>query len=496
MRLHDLLEAAEAASPTKLAVIDHDDARYDWATMAHAAREVATALKERGVGAGDRVVILLENAATMVAALYGCSMLGAVACPVNARLTEVELERILAHSGARAVCATVATGPAPRGHAEALAAEEVTLAVGPLAMAARDGDGEAAPEAVAILLYTSGTTGDPKGAMLTHAGFLATAEASRAVRDLGSEDLLYLALPMSHVFGLAMILASTKARACVRLEARFDVKRLYEALGQGVSVLSAVPQMHAHLFAYAREHGMARYAGGPLRYISSGGAPLDPAWKREAEAFYGLPLQNGYGMTETASGVSSTVNKLGDPDCSVGVPMLGSELRLDFEAPGGDAEAGVGEVEVKGVQVMLGYFRNPEATAAVMTEDGWFRTGDLGRFDEQGRLHLVGRSKELIIHSGFNVYPVEVEAALTEHPGVVLAAVVGRARDGNEEVLGFVTPRAGVTLDEAEIRAFLKERLAPYKVPARVIVAESLPAAPTGKILKAKLLSHFAHELG
>jgi acyl-CoA synthetase (AMP-forming)/AMP-acid ligase II len=229
--------------------------------------------------------------------------------------------------------------------------------------------------------------------------------------------------------------------------------------------------------------------------VSSGGAPLDPAWKREAEAFYGLPLQNGYGLTESTSGACMTRNALGDPDISVGVPMTGSALRVNLEAAGANPEEGIGEVEIGGGQVMLGYFRDPEATAAVMCEDGWLRTGDLGRMDDKGRLHLVGRSKEMIIHSGFNVYPVEVEAALTEHPGVVLAAVVGRRTEGNEEVVGFVTCAPGAGLSEAVLRDFLKDRLAPYKVPARIVIAEALPAAPTGKILKARLLEHFAGAL-
>ena len=175
--------------------------------------------------------------------------------------------------------------------------------------------------------------------------------------------------------------------------------------------------------------------------------------------------------------------------------MLGSALRVDLEAPGASPEEGIGEVEIGGGQVMLGYFRDAEATAAAITPDGWLRTGDLGRFDEEGRLHLVGRSKEMIIHSGFNVYPVEVEAALTEHRDVILAAVVGRAVQGNEEVVAFVTCGPGAGLSEEGLRDFLRGRLAPYKVPSRIVIADALPAAPTGKILKAKLLSHFSDAL-
>ena len=500
MTVHELLEAAARQRGGSLAIIDHDDRRLTWAEMGWAAEAAAEALAARGVRAGDRVVIVLENAAAMLAYLFAASRLGAAACPVNARLTGPELARIVEHSDAAAVVFTVETGAAPLAHAQAMAAERVEGPAGAVAIAVREG-AEALPaeddpaRQVAILLYTSGTTGLPKGAMLSQSSMVASARASRDARDMVQDDLVYLALPMSHVFGLATILAVTTVQAAARLEARFDVGRLFTALEDEITVLPAVPQMHAHLFHHARERGAKRYGGRSLRYVSSGGAPLDPAWKREAEAFYGLPLQNGYGLTESTSGVCMTRNGPGDPDISVGVPMTGSALRVNPDAPGASPGEGIGEIEIGGPQVMLGYFRDPEATAAVMTPDGWLKSGDLGRFDEAGRLHLVGRSKEMIIHSGFNVYPVEVEAALTEHPGVILAAVVGRRIEGNEEVVAFVTCAPGAGVDEAGLRAFLKDRLAPYKIPGRIVIADALPAAPTGKILKAKLLEHFAGAL-
>ena len=172
------------------------------------------------------------------------------------------------------------------------------------------------------------------------------------------------------------------------------------------------------------------------------------------------------------------------------------ELKLDFDADGATADEGVGEILVRGKQIMKGYFRNPEQTAKVFDADGYFRTGDLGRFDDSGHLHIAGRSKELIIRSGFNVYPVEVEAALTEHADVVLAAVVGRAVQGNEEVLAFVQTAGGSSVDEEGLKLFVRDKLAPYKRPARIVVVDRLPAAATGKILKAKLIDTFAEELG
>ena len=500
MRIDDLMRSAVDAYPDRLALVDFDDRRVTWAELGAASDAACEVLKAQGVRHGDRVVIVLENAAVMLAYLFAASKLNAIAVPINAKLTRVEVERIVRHSDAAAVVLTVETGAPPQALTQALGAERVEGRLGAVAVLARAG---ATPEPVpveaqrqvAVMLYTSGTTGAPKGAMLSHATMLAAAAASEEMRGIVPEDVTYLGLPMSHIFGLVTILAVIRAKASARLEARFDVARLYDALYQDVTLLPAVPQMHAHLFHYARDRGESRYTRGLLRFASSGGAPLDPAWKRETEAFYGIALQNGYGLTETAAGVCATRSARGDPDVSVGVPMQGSQLRVNLDAPGSQPEEGIGEIEIGGPQLMLGYFREPGQSAAAFTDDGWFRSGDLGRFDEAGRLHIVGRSKELIIHSGFNVYPVEVEAALTEHRDVMLAAVVGRKVTGNEEVLAFVTCRDGAGLSEAGLQAFLRERLVPYKVPSRIVIVDELPAAPTGKILKSTLLTHFASAL-
>ena len=239
---------------------------------------------------------------------------------------------------------------------------------------------------------------------------------------------------------------------------------------------------------------MSELASPSLRYVSSGGAPLDPAWKRKAEAFYGLPLQNGFGMTETSSGASATGNALGSPDISVGPKTPGTDIRIDDKAPGGNGN-GIGEVQVRGPHVMKGYYRNPVETTKALDRDGWLRTGDLGKIDEIGHIHILGRSKELIIHGGFNVYPPEVEAALNDHPQVIQSAVIGRMKDGDEQVLAFVQIAEGDHVDVEDLRRFVAERLTGYKRPSQIVLGTALPAAPTGKILKHKLLEAFADQL-
>lgn len=499
-RIHEFLDKAAAQVGGKPAIVDFTDRSYSWADLAEATDQAQAVLTEAGVVAGDRVVLVFENCIAVPAFLFAASRLDAISVLMNARMAGPELERVFNHSEPRAVVMCTQASKAAAAHGERLQADNKSGAFGDVAVMTRPG---ATPEPVfkggdeqiAVLLYTSGTTGLPKAAMLTHGNLIAASHATAKVRRVDDTAISFLALPLSHVFGLVTLLAASAVQATVRLEAKFCVERLYEALHSDVTHLPAVPQMHAHLFHYAQSQNKPKYEKGLLRFVSSGGAPLDPMWKRDAEAFYGLPLQNGYGLTEGSAGVCATLNELGDPDISVGRPMDDCLIRIDFDSFGSEPDKGIGEIHVGGPQVMKGYFRDAEQTAKALTVDGYFRTGDLGRFDEEGRLHITGRSKELIIRSGFNVYPVEVEAALIEHPDVIVAGVVGRKVTGNEEVIGFVKVEDVDSVTEDMLKAFVHDKLAPYKRPSRIVIATDLPAAPTGKLLKAKLLDTFAAEL-
>ncbi|KIN63442.1 Long-chain-fatty-acid-CoA ligase [Sulfitobacter noctilucicola] len=495
-RVEELLAAQVAARPAALALTDSTGTQWTYTDLDTASTELAYVLRGAGVAANDRVLMLSENCAYAVAVLFACWKLDAVAIPVNARQTESELNRILDHATPAAVLMTTAVSKDATAHAERLGAAEVKGTFGGLHMAARTTDPDADLHDVAVLLYTTGTTGDPKGVMLTHDNMCFGAEASSNLRRMTPDDVIYGVLPLTHVFGLvSVVTGACFAGVTVQQEARFSAKALYDAVMNGVTILPAVPQMHALVMQYVREQGLTKLNSPSLRYVSSGGAPLDPAWKRKAESFYGLPLQNGFGMTETCSGASATDNPLGSSDISVGPKTPGTEIRIDDQAPGGNG-AGEGEVLVKGPHVMKGYYRNPTETAKALDAEGWLRTGDLGKIDEHGHLHILGRSKELIIHGGFNVYPPEVEAALNDHPQVIQSAVVGRMKDGDEQVLAFAQIAEGDTVDPDELRRFVAERLAGYKRPSQIVLATSLPAAPTGKLLKHKLLDTFADQLG
>lgn len=476
-RIHDVLDAADPDAPALVC----GERTWRYADLRAASHDAAGALTALGARPGDRMLMVAENCAEAVAWLFGAARAGVWAAPVNARQTAAEVDRIVARCTPAAIVLTTAASPDAAAHAERLGAEPR----GPVA--AIPGPSDPDPEGeVAALLHTTGTTGGPKGVMLTHANLLFAGRASARVRGMGPGDEVLGALPLTHVFGLAsMVMACVVGGATLRLMARFDPDAVLRALGTA-TVFPAVPQMHAAVMRRAGERGLAAVPG-PLRYVSSGAAPLDPAWKREAEAFYGTALQNGYGLTESTAGVSTTLNARGDPDASVGRPLDGVEVRVDAAGPDG-----VGEIATRGPHVMRGYHRMPEETAAVL-RDGWLRTGDLGRIDGEGRLHVAGRSKELIIRGGFNVYPPEVEAALNDHPAVAQCAVVGRSTGGDEEVLAFVTLTRAV--GEDELRDWARERLSGYKRPARIVAVDALPAAATGKVLKHALLDAFADRL-
>ena len=493
-RWHDALDAQIAARPGERAVSDSGGADWDYATLDKACAALSDQLGDVGVRAGDRVMVLIENCAAAMAAVFAASRIGAIAVPVNARQTEGELIRILEHARPAAVLYTSAASPDAAAHAARMGAKEITGAFGRMHLATPYPSTPDDLPDVAVLLYTTGTTGIPKGVMLTHGNMLFGGQTSMNLRGMNKTDRVYGVLPITHVFGLTSITtAATLSGAHVHFESRFSAAKLYDALKGGITLFSGVPQMHALLMQYAKEQGHDRLPENQLRYISSGAAPLDPAWKRKAEAFYGVAIQNGYGMTETAAGTCVTFKEIGDPDISVGPALPGTEIKIDESVPGGGDDEG--EVLARGPNIMKGYYKNPEATAAALDAEGWLHTGDLGKIDALGNLHILGRSKELIIHGGFNVYPPEVEAALNDHPQVIQCAVIGRMRGGDEEVLAFVQAAPDDMPDPDELRAFAAERLTGYKRPRQIIVASELPAAPTGKILKHKLLDAFAERL-
>jgi acyl-CoA synthetase (AMP-forming)/AMP-acid ligase II len=494
-RLDDLARRGATRWPRQTAMSEPGGASITYSEFAAAVAAAAERLAALGIGAGDRVMIVNENCIAAAIAFFAASALDAWPMLVNARLSAREIDTIAGHAEPRRVFFTVALSAEARTHAERFGAAPCDLpgaAPGELAVSpARNAMPEPVsgdPERdVAALIYTSGTTGMPKGVMLSHRACLYVASSPGAQRRPTAEDVVYCTLPIAHIFGFTSTwLRGLYGGAHVLLVPRFSAKHLADALERGVTIFQGVPQMYAKLLEYARTSGRVLKAPA-LRMATVGGAPIEPELKAAVEQALGLRLVNGWGMTEFASTVSRSLPQNTGRDISAGPVLPGIEVRIVDEQGRDQPQGEAGEIWLRGPNCMLGYYKNESATREVMTPDGWYKTGDLGSIGPDGALAIVDRIRDLVIVSGFNVYPAEVEAELAAHPSVTLAAVIGRRRAGNEEVIAFVQPAPGARVSEAELAQFLKPRLAPYKQPARIVVMEQLPAAPTGKILKARL---------
>ncbi len=492
-RIDDIVRARAAAEPLDPALIEGKTV-LSYGELDAAIESACLRLAELGVGPGDRVMVVCENSIAAVVLIYAILRCDAWAVPVNARLSAREIDVIRNHCSPRRLFYTGEISPEAAGHGVRHNAETMQFgSIGEIGVSP-PGDGDAEPcfddpaRQVAILIYTSGTTGAPKGVMLSHANMIFMARIWVDMRHATSADRLYCVLPITHIYGLGNgVFGAIWAGASVEMEPRFDTARLHGALSAGTTILQGVPAMYAKLLEYMDSEGLTLTAPA-LRYVSGGGAFIDLDLKRRMEKILGLPFLNGYGLTEASPTIS--VMRIDDPhdNESAGPPTPETELRLIDPATGGVVDSGqVGELWVRGPQIMIGYYRDQDATDAVLRPDGWFNTGDLARIDDTGSLWIVGRTRELIIRSGFNVFPAEVEGVLTAHPAVTLCGVVGRRIDGNEEIVAFVQPAPGKEVTPDQLRQWASERLAPYKIPSRIVIADTLPATNSGKVRKHEL---------
>ncbi len=484
-----------AARAPDRAVLTDDSRSWTYRELDSAIAEAAVWLQKSGVRPGDRVMLVCENCCAAVALFLALNVCGAWPIVVNARLSDREVDEIRDHSGARRIILTIGVSARANAHATRLGAalhdpaSFGAVALSPLNEAAVPEPVEADPaQRVAALLYTSGTTGKPKGVMLSQSNLLFVARASAEVRSLGPDDKTYVVMPISHILGLTgILLGSLVAGAQVRLTSRFDPAAIFAALDrERVSLLIGTPSMHAMLAEYATRKKLVPVACPALRIMSSAGAPLDAATKSTVEAAFGRTLHNGYGITECSPTITLTSLQAPRTDCSVGRLIPGVEAKLVGPDDRVAAPNEVGELWVRGPGIMKGYYRAPEETAAAVNAEGWFKTGDLARI-EDGNMFIVGRCKELIIRFGFNVYPAEIEGVLNAHPDVARSAVIGKQVDGTEDVLAFVHLTDGARTTTDELSDYAATKLAPYKRPSRIVVVPSMPVSPTGKILKSEL---------
>jgi long-chain acyl-CoA synthetase len=493
-RIHEIIVRHVAERPDDPAIVE-DATTWSYRQFAGAVDAVTADFVRLGIRAGDRVLAASENSVALAAFAFACSKLDAWAIVANPRLSPREFDQIVAHSGARRTLLTSGVSKEAADHAARLQAERcqvgpfAAIAVGALneTAAPEPVEGEAARQ-VAALMYTSGTTGQPKAVMLSHRNVLFAARTSILLRETAPGDRVYAVLPMAHIIGFSILLVATlMGGATAHLVAKYDPAALAKALAEdGITDLFGVPATYQRLLEYKAVKGIERLHPGRLRRMLVAGAPLDLGLKARVEAEFAQPLLNNYGITECSPGLTSVRGQRPRNDESVGEFLPGIDHRLvDLEGtpvPHGE----VGELHVRGPNVMLGYYRAPELTAKAIDRDGWFNTGDLARRDGD-HLFIVGRSKELIIRSGFNVYPAEVETVLNSHEMVVQSAVIGRAVPGNEEVVAFVKVLPGAVITAEDLMEYAGRHLTSYKRPSEIVLLESLPAGSTGKILKHRL---------
>jgi long-chain acyl-CoA synthetase len=461
-------------------------------------RRVAAGLQELGVAPGERVAVMLPNCPEVGITYWATWRIGGAVTPIVFLLPPPEINRILSDSEAIVAVTSSELLPAIVAGAEGVSTLKSIVSIDPadgtIAFTDLETSGEADmierdPDDLAALLYTGGTTGASKGVMLSHDNLEWTARAAAEASEVKPNEPGVLALPLSHSFGLHVSILNALNPTKGALLRWFDPTQMLDLIQEHrVQRTAVVPTMLQMMLPLPLED----WDLSSLQYITSGAAPLpDEILNQWETRVPSSKLLQGYGLTETSPTIAvqspSSAREGTRVIGSVGPTIPGVEVRIASDEGESLPPGEVGEITVRGPNVMLGYWRNEEATSSAK-RDGWFHTGDVGRIDEKGNLWIVDRVKDLIIRGGFNVYPVDVEAAILQHPDVAEAGVVGRPSDTwGEEPVVFVVPAGGATIDSNDILKFCEERLAKYKRPVEVIVLDMLPKTPIGKIDKKEL---------
>ena len=481
-----------------------DNATLNYAELAQGAHRVANLLRERGVKPGDRVAMMIPNTPHFPLIYYGILHAGAVVVPVNVLFTRSEITHYLTDSEAVAFFAFTAfageTGPAYQDVETCQNLFYVPPAPG--GEIPEDGEdfyaciagvdtekrtAQTMPDAAAVILYTSGTTGQPKGAELTHSNMFFNAYyTSHAILKLKPGDICMVALPLFHSFGqTCMMNAGILGGATLCMLPRFEPRKALEMITHDkITCMALVPTMYALLLNASKRE---QYDVSSVRTAVSGGAALPGEVHHRFQERYGITILEGYGLSETSPVASFTVEGEELRVGSIGKPIWGVEMGVKGEDGQFLGEDEIGEIVIRGHNIMKGYINRPEATKEAIVE-GWFHSGDMGKRDSDGYYYIVDRKKDLIIRGGLNIYPREIEEVIYGHPKVAEAAVIGVPdKLRGEYVKAYVAPRPDETLSKDEIRSYIQERMANYKWPREIEIRESLPKGPTGKLLKRAL---------
>jgi long-chain acyl-CoA synthetase len=491
LNLASLLSESAERSPGAPA-IRLGEVELTYAELDERSARLATLLEQKGVERGDRVGVMLPNVPEFPVAYYGVLRAGAIVVPMNVLLKQREIAFYLEDSGAEVLLAWHGFCEEARAGAAEAGAELVEIE--PAALAATLAEHEPTPglaataeDDTAVILYTSGTTGKPKGAELTHANLARNADVSaRTTSEISAGDVVLGALPLFHSFGQTVAMnASLSVGACLTLVPKFDPGAALATMQRdGVTHFYGVPTMYGALLHHPERES---FDTSSLRICITGGASMPVEVLRGFEEAFGAKVMEGYGLSETSPVACSNHPDRERKPGSIGSPIEGVEMQVVDENDQPVAQGEVGEIVIRGHNIMKGYWQRPEATEEAM-RGGWFHSGDMARTDEDGYFYIVDRKKDLIIRGGYNVYPREVEEVLYEHPKIREAAVVGVAHDEwGEEIGAAVVLHEGEQLGPEEVSAYVKDRIAAYKYPRLVWFLDELPKGPTGKILKREI---------
>ncbi len=490
MNLAGLLTASAERDPDHTA-IKLDDAELSYGALDGASAHIAGLLAEHGFQRGDRVGVMLPNVPYFPVCYYGVLRAGGIVVPMNVLLKKREVTYYLSDSGAKLVFAWHGFADDAQAGAEQAGAE--CLLVEPGAFEQQVGAAtpdtavaDTADDDTAVLLYTSGTTGQPKGAELTHANLTLNARGAGDLFDVGSEAMVLGALPLFHSFGQTCGMnATVRGGGTLTLLPRFEPGKALEIIQRDkVNIFQGVPTMYGAMLHYPERES---YDVSTLRLCGSGGSAMPVELLRGFDEAFGCKILEGYGLSESSPVASFNHADRERKPGSIGTPITDVEMRIVDDQRNEVAQGEVGEIVIRGYNVMKGYWQRPEATAETII-DGWLYTGDMGRVDEDGYFYVVDRKKELIIRGGYNVYPREIEEVLYEHPDVREAAVLGIPHDEyGEEVGAAVTLKDGASATPEELRDYVKGQVAAYKYPRVVWLVDDLPKGPTGKILKREI---------
>ncbi len=514
LNIASMLEYSAHEYPEKTAII-FGDKRLTYAQLNAAANQVANGLVSAGIQKGDKVALSCPNLPFFPIVYYGILKTGAVVVPLNVLLKGREISYHLSDSDARAFICFEGTPELPMAKEGAEGFKNApdcknfwVITADPAAPSPIEGTSTfgrlihgqspvfeiapTSPDDTGVILYTSGTTGFPKGAELSHSNITMNAIGSRTLLELRNDDIQAVLLPLFHSFGqVVQMNAGIAAGNALVLIPRFSPQAVLTAIQEEkVTVFAGVPTMYWQLLTYEDKENRfdLEKIAATLRIGASGGASMPVEIMKGIEEKYKIPIIEGYGLSETSP--VATFNHLNKPrkPGSVGTPIWGIEVKVFDEKSMEVATGEVGEIVVRGHNVMKGYYKKPDATAKAFNGTSWFHTGDLGRMDEDGYLYIVDRVKDMIIRGGFNVYPREIEEVLMTHPAISLASVIGIPHESHgEEIKAFVVFKENHTVTETEIINWCKEQMAAYKYPRIVEIRKSLPMTATGKILKKEL---------